>query len=641
MKKIKYITCMIFITIIFVLIGDMYIWNVDSFETEYISTTMYKPDNYTQIQMTKDIEKNANDNDCMVFAVNRSIDSVHSETVTIYAMDGVKEVLEENSDIKSGEFKSVFLGSATVNFDKFQNMPENNEINTYYIIGNLENAQKFKSELIDIYDGNFPHEGYTYFNSIGTVSAVWSVGILFLLLMTLYEVVLIKKEVAVRFIYGENLGNIVFKHILSDVLFAAGYSCGIAIILKQVFNMTVDYLYEISLICIIGYCIINSLLYVRMFFMNYQKTLSRAKGDKAVINVSYIYKVVTIVVMVVVMTFSVEMIVKSIDFWKQKDFFEEYDNYSYLSVSSEDDTVETTEAMMLKMLNDKTNENKAFLNTYIGDGIFSNKACLICNNNTVEYLKNNIRELEETEFTNRIYYIVPDTNRDMYVRDLDMYAKMYIQEDVEYEVITYKSKCSVIGIRSENGYISEFYSEPLIILDLRKHIDYFNGIYFSQACMFCISDMEWETYMTNNDIKINTTFKTNVYENYMYNLKSYQRMLLFGAVVLIILLVLETIIIKTMLKYECMVNAVELAIKTVVGYPVLLKYKKMFLSSGITLCISGIVGMIISQILRLNTTQYLLIGYALIALIDVIMMFHYIRKVEKSNINTVIKGRTI
>ena len=108
MRKIKYITSIIFIAIILFFIGDMYVWNIDSFETEYISTTMFLPKGISQEQMIDDIEKTAKEHNCLVFTVNRNIETIHSETVSIYCMNGVEDIVNKKSSINKGEYQSIF-----------------------------------------------------------------------------------------------------------------------------------------------------------------------------------------------------------------------------------------------------------------------------------------------------------------------------------------------------------------------------------------------------------------------------------------------------------------------------------------------------------------------------------------------------
>ena len=637
----KYITGFLFIAVIFIFIGDMYVWNLDSFETEYISTTMFLPCDISQEEMISEIEETALKYDCSVFAVNRNFETVYTEETYVFCMDGVEDILLKNSLVESGTYHSIFLGDVEFSIKNFKDIPDIKQIETYYIIGDIDNARTFKSELIDKYGGNSPKEGYTYFNSAGAIVCVWIIGILLFLLLTLFETVLMKKEMVVRFIYGESLINIIAKRILCDLIVYASYCILIATALNFIFNIQVDYRIGITVACLIVFMIFDALLYLRLIFIDYKSSLSRGKGNKSVLTVSYLYKTVTIVVITLVMSICAEMIAEGMAYWQQKSFFEKFNSYSYVSISSKDNDIDTTDEMMLDFFNEKNKQGKAMLNMYLDSGIYSTEPCLLFNSGFENYLKNEISEIRNYDFDDTIYFIVPERYGESAVQDLTFLTDIYIGENLDYEVVTYNSSVSLVGIINEGKITSKIYDDPLIILNLRENTDYYNGIYISQSCMYDIENSEWDNYINNNSIEKNTTYKTNVYDNYNYYLKSYQRTFLFGLVALIILMLMEFIIIRTTVHYECTINAMELAIKTVLGESVFYKYKKMFIITIVTLLVSAILSILIINILCLSSASYLIIGYLLILFIDIAITLHYIKILEKANIRRILNGSVL
>lgn len=641
MRKIKYITSLLFIAVIFVFIGDMYVWNLDSFETKYISTTMYLPSDVSQKEMLSDIEKTAIKYDCLIFTVSRNFETVYTEEAYAFCMDGVEDILFSNSSVESGVYHSIFLGNIEFNIRDFKDIPDLKQIETYYIIGDIEDARIFKSELIDKYGGNSPKEGYTYFNSTGAIACVWIIGILLFLLLTLFETVLLKKELVVRFIYGESLANIIAKRIICDLIVYVSYCTLIAVILSSAFNIQVDYRISITVICFIIFILLNALLYLRLIFIDYKSSLSKGKGNKSVLTISYLYKAITIVVITLVMSICIEMIARGMAYWQQKNFFEEFNNYSYVSISSEDNDIDTTDAMMLDFFNEKNKQGKAMLNMYLDSGVYTETPCLLFNKGFKSYLKDEISAINNYSFENKIYFIVPKKYGDMAVQDLEFFTDIYVGENLEYSVITYDSDISLVGIINKGKITSDIYNNPLIILNLRENTDYYNGIYISQSCMYDIQDSEWNDYIKSNPIERNTTYKTNVYDNYNYYLKSYQRTFLFGLVALIILMLMEFIIIRTTVHYECAINAMELTIKTVLGESAFCKYKKMFIITIVTLVLSAILSLILINILGLSSVLYLIIGYLLILFIDIAITLHYIKILEKANIRRILNGSVL
>ncbi|MDE6313413.1 MAG: hypothetical protein K2M46_07285 [Lachnospiraceae bacterium] len=638
MKKVKYIASILFIMVIQILIGDMYVWNIDSFETEYISTSMYLPAGVSQNTMISDIEECAKKYNVLVFAVSRNMESLYSETVSVYCMDGAEEILSEKSSISQGNYRSIFLGDVAVKMESLEHIPDVNKMDTYYFIGSMEQARKFKSELIDIYSGNMPKEGYVYFHAVRTIACGWGVGIGFFLLLTLFETVLLKKEIVVRFIYGQSLAHMILKQIAADWIFYIGSFVAGNAILKKVFAVSVDYCMAFSILCITIFCIFNSLLYLRLFFIDYKSSLSRGKGNQRVLKISYMYKIITVVIVVCVMSVCIEMIVSGVQYQHQKPFFAKHNRWEYVSISSGDGDIDTTNQLMLSFLKEKSDGGEAFLNIYLDDGMFSQKPCLLFNQGAKDYLTENIKDIQEYCLEDKIYFIVPESNHETYTSDLAFMAEMYIGENIDYEVITYHSKVSLIGIVNKGNMESKLFDMPLIILNMRNDTDYYNPIYIAQACMFDMDVREWETYISDNHIYENTTFTTNVYDNYIYSLKNYQRLLILGSVIFIILVLMEFIIIKTILQYECMVNAMELTIKTVLGYSITEKYRKMFLSTLVSLAISSLISVAIMSLFGTTASLYIILGCLLLAGMEVAVMVHYIGIIEKANIQKVLKG---
>lgn len=641
MRKVKYVTSFIFIAVIFIFVGDMFVWNLDSFETDYIGTTMALPSDISQEEMLSELEDTATKHNCLLFTVSRNYESVNSVNTSVFCMDGVEEVLLENSSVKSGDFRSIFLGNVNFNIEKFKDIPDVNQIENYYIIGNMDDAREFKSAIIDTYGGNMPKEGYTSFNSTETIVCIWIIGILLFLLLTLFETVLLKKELVVRFIYGESLVNIISKRIVCDLFVYTGYCTLISVILGLFFDIQVNYQIATSIICFVVFIILNSLLYLRLIFIDYKSSLSRGKSNKSVLTISYFYKAITIVIITLVMSICIEMIAEGIGYWKQKSFFENVNTNSYVSISSEDNNIDTTDKMMSEFFNEKNSQGKAMLNMYIDNGMFTQAPCMLFNKGFESYLKKEIPEITDYNFENKIYYIIPEKYGDTAIQDLDFLTNMYIGENLSHSIITYNSDVSLIGIVNQGKITSQTYNEPLIILNFREKTDYYNSIGISQACMYNLTDSEWNEYVNNNPVEYSTTYKTNVYDNYDYYLKSNQRTLMCGLAALAILILMELIIIRTTVHYECTINAMELAIKTVMGETILSKYKKMFIITTVTLLLSAILSLILLNVFGFSSVYYLVIGYLLILLIDVSITLHHIRILEKANIRRILNGSVL
>ena len=105
--------------------------------------------------------------------------------------------------------------------------------------------------------------------------------------------------------------------------------------------------------------------------------------------------------------------------------------------------------------------------------------------------------------------------------------------------------------------------------------------------------------------------------------------MLLGMTTLFLLLFMEFLIIKTTLQFECIFKSTELAIKTVHGYTLLEKYTKMFLAAIVTTTLSAIICIIISLVSGEMQLWNILLGYGLILILDLIITFVNIKKMER------------
>lgn len=640
MRKIKYFVSIAFILLTFLFISDMYVWNIESFETPYISTTMYLNDGISQSEMIQDITRVSKEKHCEVFLVNRERVNLYHQIVSVYGTDGVADHLAKNSFLAEGRYKSLFLGETDVEVQSLEKVEDISKSNTFYMIGSMQDAREIKSLLVDQYDGNFPKEGYVYFNGKRTVFLIWTIGLFLFLLLTLYETALLKKEIMIRFIYGDSLKNTVMKRILYDEFVYGLIIFASYLILKQMMHLQVDFHLPITVLCFLLFGILETLIYLRLFFADYKSDISSRKSEKAVLRISYFYKATTSIFIVIIMSASIELIIGGLSYYRQKDFFKMHDDYSYLSILSGNHTSEDTDAKMIEIYIEQARKGKSFSSVFLDSGPFTQRPCLLMDKGSMEYLEPLFPELQEMEKNDSICFLVPEGMQKMGVKDLSNLLQLYYKSEYTYKVIEYDTPRSVIGIFKQDRIVSKLYQNPLIVIntDSENFKHYFNGLYISFATMFQISESEWSAYMDAYHLDKNLSYFSNVYENYLHSLKEYQRNILLGLVAFLFLILMDLIVTKATLSYECNIHAVEITIKTVLGDSVFSKYNKIILTTIISGFCSMIGCMIMMLLLQVSSLPYLLIGYFIIALIELLFILYYIRKIEKVNINKVLKG---
>lgn len=156
--------------------------------------------------------------------------------------------------------------------------------------------------------------------------------------------------------------------------------------------------------------------------------------------------------------------------------------------------------------------------------------------------------------------------------------------------------------------------------------------------MYNILDEEFDEFLIKYDLNDERVSKTNVLEKYLYQLKIVKRAVFISLILSLLTLILELILIKSILMLEYEVNAIELSVKKILGYSLLEKNSKiLWVTIGITI-ISIIGSVIIGGIFNISEGYYLLISGTLIAIMEIFTIVFYIKRLEKTNLQKVLKG---
>lgn len=638
MKIAKYFTYLMLITIVFIFIGELYVWHLDSFETDFKKVTFYLQSNTTQDEMIQDICGAAKTEKVEVFVVVKEVESIFSEQIHIYGTEGALDYLVSNSDIKSGTYNSVFLGNVAINFQLMKDIPDIAKIEDYYVIGNDDDIVSFKKDLIDKYAGKFPIEGYQAVNSVLSISMIWIIVELLLLLMTFFEIALKKKELIVRIVSGENIKFFVLKQLFLDIFIYTALLFLLKSILSRYTNT--DFCSGISLVSLTLFLVFNSLLYLLFFSVDYKKDIKTKESAKKVLKISYFYKMATIVMTIIIMSGCMELIFNGINYYQQKDFFEKNKNYSYITFGLADyeEINEIMKGIYKKSV--KSGEEISLVDLgNLGDG----NEYILADRGAKSYLLNCIPMLKNIKFEDKVYFIMPKKyeDQDDVIANVQDVWSSYYKEKYEYEIFAYETNADIMSISNIGKVESEIKKNPIIILNNMpaKSLDsYWNLLYVGNSTMFKVSDDQWNTWIHENLFENKLYYRTNVYDNYMYHWKILKRDMFIGIVLFLILLLLEGSIIRTILNYEYNVNAVELSLKKVFGYRLFYRHKKIFFTTILLGMFSLIASLIVCEFLGFLSTRYIVLGGTILIISELLLVVIRVHKLENVNIYKIFKG---
>lgn len=288
MKKIKYITGAILFLMAFILIGEFFVWHLSSFSSAFPSTTLYLQEDQSAPELITDVKAAAKGSDVDVFAVKTKINSSFSMAVNIYGTENVKEYLENSKSISEGTFKSLILGIVNLNYFALEQLPEEDLPKTYFLIGEHEDNVLFKQALIDKYAGNFPRQENASAGDFTIIIGIWAIVFFLLLLLSLYDIALTKREAIVRMVSGEPLLSFVMANAIKDVLVFSSIFFVLLLTLKT-FTVATYYL-KTTITAFLVFLILNSLLYLNLLKTDFRKDVSSKQSAKRVLKLSYVYK---------------------------------------------------------------------------------------------------------------------------------------------------------------------------------------------------------------------------------------------------------------------------------------------------------------------------------------------------------------
>lgn len=656
MKRIKYIISFSIIFIGILIIGESHIFYLDNFYTQYDNTTLYLQINTTDEEMKRDIINSSKANNVDIFTLKRSQPSISLINYNIYGTSKVEDYINEKSNIFEGNYNSVFLGNISFEFNDFDTLEDMENQIDYYIIGSKDNIYKFKMDLIDKYAGNHPKNGYKDKESVRNTISIWILIISIILLMTIYDLISKKKENVLRITMGERIIRIFLENILLDSLFFILTYIGLLIILSK--HTNVFFNFKISNIFFLILLFTNSLLYLNIYKYDVKEAFSNNQSSKNLLSFNYLFKLITSVITISIISSNIAFISQAYNFYKQKNFFENYSDYYYVKFTYKPtikddgsiyDVFEDSEMVQSEFYSKYFEEFNAISLKYSN---YSDIEYIYANRHSFDYLSREIKELNNINLNKDYYIILPEDIKDESetISEISNIIKFEESLNFEYEVIYYKNNINLVGIDEDSKYGSNLIENPIILcnnmeVDKIKNIskkNYLGKGDFLYDVMYKISSAE-ELEKYNEFIKINNLEghiikKINVLEKYENNLLLNKRILYINSIFSFLFLVLEFIIINAIIKLEYRVNAIELSLKKIMGYSIFEKNKKIISMTIITTFLSVIISVIVSIIFETNQFYYLALGGISILFFELVTIIFYITNIESSNIQKILKG---
>ncbi|WP_422659874.1 DUF1430 domain-containing protein [Paenibacillus sp. EC2-1] len=642
------------------IVAESQIFRLDQFHTPYRYTSLYLQHGQNEKDMIKDILQAADRNKVKVFTFIKTPTDKYT-SIKLYGTPNFQQHINQELNIYDKHYKSLFLGDIHFSLYSLEAIQNLKDIHDFYIIGGKEQSDQFKTELINIYAGNFPQEGYQNEDAQYTVFAIWILLIGITLLFTYYDAIHQKKENLIRVSMGEKLSSIIIRNIASDTIVYTLMFLFIFILLNRI--TSISYQFTESLLCIAILLVLNAMVYVSLRTSHIKQVFSNTNSSsRKLLALNYGLKAITVIVTISVISSNLVLVHDSYQLYRQKPFFEKNAQFSYIYTQyrpymdqngNANAMFEESELLQSKFYSQHFSKTKATLISVVHSPLSTTRSAVMTNQNARDYLANRIQEFNSEPMDHDVYFLLPQSLSDnnQIVEELKQEFTFFENTDLQerqYKVIYYQNHVDITAINENKNYGSEWLENPIIIynnispesqpLNIGPH-----RANYIREIMYDITDEEFNRFLQKHDLtEANAVIsKTNVMDKFNDSWNAAKKILYINLVFSILVLILEFMIITSIIKLEYEVNAIELSIRKVLGYSIWENHRKIILITFITTILSTAIAVAISIFLKLNISGYLASAGAVIMILEIIVIIRKIRKIEKAKIQLILKGGNV
>jgi hypothetical protein len=390
---------------------------------------------------------------------------------------------------------------------------------------------------------------------------------------------------------------------------------------------------------------LNSLLYIRIRATDFRRNLSFGIREKKLLTTSYLFKIISISIIAIIMSGNFAMISLGVEAYNQRDFYKNNEDFSFvmLSTYSENDNGELESENNFNFYKRMLSANKTLALVHLAE--ISNKSSILyADKGALQYLTTQLRVESQFE-KDCVYFLIPEKYKhepNIENETYDMWNN-FCEDSEQYNTIYYNSRSPVISVTNQGTFSSHNEKNPIVIFNNTDgdNVSANAGAFMlTNSILFKTDNNEVREYVSNLDVDKNNTiyYCTNAYTAYTQYWQLYQRGLIIGFVLFILLLFVEITVIRTIISYEYKVNAVELSIKKVMGYTIMQRYRKILLLTIVAGVVCVIAVTIILMLFQMTNLFFAIIGCGLSIVLEFFVIIFYIHKIENSQITRILKG---
>lgn len=548
----------------------------------------------------------------------------------------MEDILKTSSLVEQGVYESLIFGTVEVCVRPLHAFTDDRRIVEYSVRGDAADIHRFREDV----NGELEDEGISSRNQHQHAMS-WLFILLSTVMLTLYDIALRRKEALIRLVSGQDLKWFAAKGAAADGAFYGVCFCVSFVVCGRMSSL--EYYFQNAMPWVLLIIAANAGLYFILLLTDHKKDMHIGPRAKRVLKISYLYKITAVLVTLGMVNGCVGVVLEGAEFHEQKRIFQEHEDYNYIVVNLDmhSPDFKRSDEMGLKLYKDYLKKEKTFTMVEINDPGKAVGDYIYADAGTLSYLEQKIPQLKNVDWKQQVYFILPSDVKEGEKAALkkafdNYYQGVYAFDEIEYagnvELLACDGSISDIGMGT-----TKLKENPPIALNCMTDVGQVDP-YVIQSAMLDITDEELRAFIVANGLEDEIVYKTNAYENFSHQWNVKKGGMVLGIALACAMLLIETLLIYHVLRYEFQVNARELALRKTLGHSLLERYQRLV---SVTLCCTVLGGMCMaaaSYFLHMRTWLYMIFGTGMVILIEAALIVSCVRKLEKKNIQRILKG---
>lgn len=649
MEKMKYAIAAFLFMLGFIFTGEMFMNYLDNFEETYYGATFsFETTTKEKDEIIQDFLDASVKNQIDIFTVDDKINSDYQKTIKIYGTEGALDALS-NHEIQEKRYKSLFSGYMDVVFEDISKCKIIKRQEFFYFTGdNVDAMSGFRDDLASEYGGEDPILYDSIKSTIHRISTTWGIIYLIIILLTVYDITLQRKEYTLQVILGYDLRTVFMKNIFQDMIIFSGMYFLIPCLLNKWMN--VYFLFHIFVMIFILFLLLNICANILIFKVNVKKNFSNVEENQGILKINYVIKTVTLLLASFALSVNVGLITEGIDYYRQLDFFKNHSEYEYYQLNYKANSKLSEMDGIVAQEFYKTFFKNSLIYADFSDMLSINYPTVLINHNAQKELieqNEEWREILNECREEKVYIAIPEQLRE---EDEKVSASGEICEAVlgyegEKKIVFYDKRTQLISFNSSlHPFKSKRLKKPIIIFDNTEPVineemaD--RQLYYAYDILYDIPDKEVEDFIKTRQLESEIVIKTNAWESYEYNWKIVKRFTRISLVLSVILFLIEFIMVFTIVKMEYMYHALQITLMKIFGYSQI----KRILNPVFITILCGAVNIVLLLLYSYKISEEavnMIACIAIFTIFELLIILRQAKKLERSKTALVLKGERV